>query len=94
MGKLGFMVGFGAGYVLGAKAGQERYEQLRRLYDNMLSSPQFKRASGKAKDAVETGYEQARDKATEGVSKVSEKVRDRKMDDRSGLSVAPPPSSN
>jgi len=94
MGKFGFMVGFGAGYVLGAKAGQERYEQLRRLYDNMLSSPQFKRASGKAKDAVETGYEQARDKATEGVSKVSEKVRDRKMDDRSGLSVAPPPSSN
>jgi hypothetical protein len=84
MGKLGFMVGFGAGYVLGAKAGQDRYEQLRRLYDNMLSSPQFKRASGKAKDAVETGYEQARDKATEGVSKVSEKVRDRKMDDRSG----------
>ena len=94
MGKFGFMVGFGAGYVLGAKAGQERYEQLRRLYDNMLSSPQFKRASGKAKDAVETGYEQARDKATEGVSKVSEKVRDRKMDDRLGLSVAPPPSSN
>jgi hypothetical protein len=94
VGKFGFMVGFGAGYVLGAKAGQERYEQLRRLYDNMLSSPQFKRASGKAKDAVETGYEQARDKATEGVSKVSEKVRDRKMDDRSGLSVAPPPSSN
>jgi len=94
MGKFGFMVGFGAGYVLGAKAGQERYEQLRRLYDNMLSSPQFKRASGKAKDAVETGYEQARGKATEGVTKVSEKVRDRKMDDRSGLSVAPPPSSN
>ncbi|MGH2791005.1 MAG: hypothetical protein ACRDJ0_08495 [Actinomycetota bacterium] len=94
MGKLGFMVGFGAGYVLGAKAGQERYEQLRRLYDNMLSSPQFKRASGKAKVAVETGYEQARDKATEGVGKVSEKVRDRKTDDRSGLSVAPPPSSN
>ena len=28
-------VGFGAGYVLGAKAGRERYEQLRRFYDNV-----------------------------------------------------------
>jgi hypothetical protein len=94
MSKLGFMVGFGAGYVLGSKAGHERYEQLRRLYDNLLSSPQLKRATGKARDAVETGYEQARDKASEGVNKVQEKVRDRRTDDRSGLSVAPPPSSN
>jgi hypothetical protein len=92
MSKLGFMVGFGAGYVLGSKAGHERYEQLRRLYDNLMTSPQFKRASGKAKDAVETGYEQAREKASESVSKVQEKVR--RTDDRSGLSVAPPPSSN
>jgi hypothetical protein len=94
MSKLGFMVGFGAGYVLGSKAGHERYEQLRRLYDNLLSSPQLKRASGKAKDAVETGYEQAREKASESVNKVQEKVRDRRSDDRSGLSVAPPPSTN
>ncbi len=94
MSKLGFMVGFGAGYVLGSKAGHERYEQLRRLYDNLMSSPQFKRASGKAKDAVETGYEQAREKASESVNKVQGKVRDRRTDDRSGLSVAPPPSSN
>jgi uncharacterized protein YgiB involved in biofilm formation len=94
MSKLGFMVGFGAGYVLGSKAGHERYEQLRRLYDNLMSSPQFQRASGKAKVAVETGYEQAREKASESVNKVQEKVRDRRTDDRSGLSVAPPPSSN
>ena len=94
MSKLGFMVGFGAGYVLGSKAGHERYEQLRRLYDNLMSSPQFKRASGKAKDAVETSYEQAREKASESVNKVQGKVRDRRTDDRSGLSVVPPPSSN
>ena len=93
MGKLGFLVGFGAGYVLGAKAGHERYDQLRRLYDNLLSSPQVKRAGGKARDAVETGYGQARDKAQEGVTKVQEKVRERRSDDRSGLSVAPPPTS-
>ena len=50
-GRLGFLIGIGAGYVLGAKAGTERYEQLRRLYDNLVASPAFREASGKAKGA-------------------------------------------
>ena len=29
--RLGLAIGFGAGYLLGARAGRERYEQLRRL---------------------------------------------------------------
>jgi len=93
--KLGFLVGFGAGYVLGAKAGTERYEQLKRLYENLLSSPQFQQASGKAKDAVGTGYVQAKGAASEGVSKVSTAVRERRAEDTKpgGLSVAPPPTS-
>lgn len=94
-GRLGLFVGFGAGYVLGAKAGTQRYEQLRRLYDNLLASPTFQRASGKAKDAVETGFEQARGKASEGVSKVSDVVKDRRSGNGDGpanLSVAPPPA--
>jgi hypothetical protein len=89
MRKMGFLVGFGAGYVLGAKAGTERYEQLKRLYENLQSSPGFRRATGKAKEAVGTGFGQARDLASEGVAKVKE----RRSDDGSpGLSVAPPPS--
>jgi len=92
--KLGFLVGFGAGYVLGAKAGHERYEQLKRLYDNLLSSPQFQQASGKAKGAVGTGIGQAKDAATGGVSKVASAVRERRGEDTrpGGLSVAPPPT--
>jgi uncharacterized protein YgiB involved in biofilm formation len=93
MGKLSFFVGFGAGYVLGAKAGTQRYEQLRRLYDNVLSSPGFQSATGKAKGAVGTGLGQAKDLASEGVSKVSDAVKDRRSGgDRSNLSVAPPPT--
>ncbi len=95
MRKGGFLLGFGAGYVLGAKAGRERYEQIRRLYDNVTSSPAFQRATGKAKDAVETGFEQARDMAGEGVSKVTGAVKERRSGggERSGgLSVAPPPT--
>ena len=33
--RLGLVVGFAAGYYLGAKAGRERYEQLRRIVDRV-----------------------------------------------------------
>ena len=89
-GRLGVLIGFGAGYVLGAKAGRERYEQLQRLYENVVSSPGFQQATGKAKEAVGTGLEQAKDLASEGVNK----VKGSSANDRpSGLSVAPPPQT-
>ncbi len=93
MRKFGFLVGFGAGYVLGARAGRDRYEQLRRLYDNVAASPGAQQAKAKARDAVRTGLEQAKDAATGGVSKVSGGKRDRRHESPpSGLSVAPPPT--
>ena len=88
-GRLGVLIGFGAGYVLGAKAGRERYEQLQRLYENVVSSPGFQQATGKAREAVGTGIEQAKDLASEGVNKVKGNDNDRP----SGLTVAPPPQS-
>ena len=94
-GRLGVFIGFGAGYVLGAKAGRERYEQLQRLYENVISSPAFQQATGRAKDAVGTGLGQAKDLATEGVSKVGDVVKERRSGTDghpSGLSVAPPPA--
>ena len=93
-GRMGFLVGFGAGYVLGAKAGRGRYEQLRRLYENLVSSPTFREASGKARGAVGSGLGQAKDRAAEGVSKATAAVKERRSGDErpSGLSVAPPPT--
>lgn len=80
-GRLGVLIGFGAGYVLGAKAGKERYVQLRRLYDNLLDSPAMRKATGTAKGV-----------ASEGVSKVTSAVKgDGTNGSRSGLTVAPPP---
>lgn len=94
MAKLGFLVGFGAGYVLGAKAGTDRYEQLKRLYDNLASSPTARQATGRAKTAASSGIGAAKDKASEGVSKVTDSVKNRSNGDDSrpgGLTVAPPP---
>ena len=86
MAKMSFLIGFGAGYVLGAKAGTERYEQLKRLYENLQSSPQVRQATRKAKEAAGTGFEKAQDIAQEGVDKIKSR------NDNPGLSVAPPPS--
>ncbi len=93
MAKFSFVLGFGAGYVLGAKAGKQRYEQIKRLYDNVTSSPGFQRAAGKAREAVGTSLEQARDAASGGVSKVTGAVKEKRSGGPSGLSVAPPPGS-
>lgn len=90
-GRLGLFLGFGAGYVLGSKAGRERYEQLRRLYDNIQATPAYRKATGKAKDAVGSGLGSARDIASEGVNKVSDAVKDRRSPSSPGLSVAHPP---
>jgi hypothetical protein len=90
MGKLGFLVGFGAGYVLGTKAGTERYEQLRRLYENVSASSAVREAKGKAKDAAATGLGSAKDAAAGGIGKVREAVK--RDDAHTGLSVAPPPT--
>ena len=55
MAKLSFLAGFGAGYVLGARAGRERYEQIRRTWDNAKDDPRLQGLAGMAQaraDAV------------------------------------------
>ena len=56
MAKLSFLAGFGAGYVLGARAGRERYEQIRRAWENAKDDPRLQSLAGmaqaRADDAV------------------------------------------
>jgi len=44
--KATFAVGFAAGYVLGAKAGRERYEQIMRTARGLSESPTVQSAAG------------------------------------------------
>jgi hypothetical protein len=44
--KATFLVGFAAGYTLGAKAGRERYEQIRRASRGLSESPAVQSAAG------------------------------------------------
>ena len=56
MAKLSFLAGFGAGYVLGAKAGRGRYEQIRRAWHHAKDDPRLQSMAGvaqaKADDAL------------------------------------------
>ena len=47
-----FMVGAATGYVLGAHAGRERYEQLARAYRRIADHPAVQTAAGIAKAKV------------------------------------------
>ena len=46
MAKLSFLAGFGAGYVLGSRAGRERYEQIRRAYAQAKDDPRLQSLAG------------------------------------------------
>jgi hypothetical protein len=46
MRKTTFVVGFGAGYVLGSKAGRERYEQIRAAATRLQENPAVQSAAG------------------------------------------------
>lgn len=44
--KATFLLGFAAGYTLGAKAGRERYEQIRRTASSLSENPAVQSAAG------------------------------------------------
>lgn len=59
--RLGLMVGFGAGYYLGAKAGRERYEQLNTMIGKVKRSDAYETATDKAKAVADLTGERAKD---------------------------------
>jgi hypothetical protein len=50
---LKFLLGIAVGYVLGAKAGNQRYEQLKRTYQRVSDHPAVQGAAGVVRAQVE-----------------------------------------
>ncbi|MEJ3652544.1 hypothetical protein WEH80_06130 [Actinomycetes bacterium KLBMP 9759] len=50
---LKFLLGAAVGYVLGARAGRERYEQLKRTYQRVADHPAVQGAAGVVRARVE-----------------------------------------
>jgi len=53
-GKVLFVVGLGVGYVLGTRAGRERYEQIRQAAQKLWDTPTVQQGVGTAKDFATT----------------------------------------
>jgi len=70
MGKLKWLVGFGAGYVLGARAGRERYDQIAGRAQELWSDPRVQEKAGQAQQVV-------KEKADQAQQVVKEKVGDK-----------------
>jgi hypothetical protein len=69
--KITFLTGFAAGYVLGARAGRERYEQIKQAAAGFAQNP-------KVQETAETLQSQATGLASTAKDKVSEKVQERR----------------
>jgi hypothetical protein len=76
---LSLLAAAAAGYVLGARAGRERYEQIKTGAQKLARDPRVQAASHKAQDAVATqaahAAEVAKDKVTDAASTAADKVR-------------------
>lgn len=54
--KLSFLAGFGAGYVLGSRAGRERYEQIRRAWEHAKDDPRLQSIAGMAQARADDAF--------------------------------------
>lgn len=75
MRKLTFLIALGIGYVLGARAGRDRYEQIRTGVDQLRNNP---KVQATAHQAAETAKEQApviKEKVAGAATAATEKVR-------------------
>lgn len=69
--KIGIVLGFGVGYVLGARAGRERYERIRATAARLRRAPVVARpldaAGQRVSDIVRAGGEHVTDKVADAV---------------------------
>jgi SLT domain-containing protein len=71
IGKFKWLVGFGAGYVLGARAGRERYDQIARKAQELWSDPRVQEKAGRAQQVVMERADQAQQVVKEKVTEKS-----------------------
>jgi hypothetical protein len=61
--KSGFLVGLGAGYVLGTRAGQERYQQIVEAASRLRENPGVQRLTGEVNKTVSVGKDRVAETA-------------------------------
>src|SRR5690349_1563217 len=82
--RISFLGGVTIGYVLGAQAGRERYEQLKQLARKAAESPAMQQTAGALQAQAQATAKTAKDKATTSVRKGASKVTSRSSSSSSG----------
>jgi hypothetical protein len=72
--KSGFLVGMGAGYVLGTKAGQERYQQIVDAAGKLRQNPSVQRLTGEVNRTVNAGKDRVAETAAAKADQAKETV--------------------
>jgi len=72
-GKLMFLTGLAAGFVLGSRAGREKYEEIRESAKKLWESPSVQEAAGVAQAQATKLYSEGKDKLQS--SKLGEKLQ-------------------
>jgi hypothetical protein len=75
MSKLTMLAAGAIGYVLGAKAGKERYEQIKAGASKVASDPRVRRRAQEAQDAVKQNAPMVKDKVTGAASNAKDTVK-------------------
>jgi hypothetical protein len=75
--KTGLAVGLGAGYVLGTRAGRQRFEQIRGWWAQVTGSPTVQRAADRTKGVAGEQGKRALSVVQRGVEKAGSTVKDR-----------------
>ena len=70
-----FIVGFAVGYVIGARAGRERYEQMKKAATQVAQSPPVQKATQAAGEKATQLTKVAKDQAAARVPKLTETAK-------------------
>jgi len=81
-GKLMFLGGLAAGFVLGSRAGREKYEEIRDNAKKLWEHPSVQEAAGVAQAQATKLYSEGKDKL--GQSKLGEKLQSAETDNNAG----------
>jgi hypothetical protein len=75
--KSALLLGLGAGYVLGTKAGKERYEQIRAATRQFMDNPGVQRLNKEVNKTVAIGKERVTDAASRTAEQATTGLADR-----------------
>jgi hypothetical protein len=76
-GKLGIAIGLAAGYVLGTRAGRERYQQLTASAKRLADDPSVRRLQAELNGLFGSAKERVTDSAGTTVQRVSDQAADK-----------------